>query len=60
MCVCVGGGGGRGIGGKGQNKKIDLGPGIYNLKFAVNKFCWDIALPVSRPDKRSKLLIIEE
>ena len=48
MCV-VGGG----------QKKINLGPGLYSLKFAVNKFCLDIVLPLSRPDKRSKLLIIE-
>ena len=47
-----------GVGGEGT-KKINLGPGLYSLKFAVNKFCYDIALPVSRPGKRSKLLIIE-
>ena len=29
----VGGGGG------GGQKKINLGPGLYSLKFAVNKFC---------------------
>ena len=44
----------------GQKKSIiNLGPGLYSLKFAVNKFGQDIALPVSRPDKRNKLLIIK-
>ena len=32
MCVWGGGGGGAG-------QKINLGPGLYSLKFAVNKFC---------------------
>ena len=26
-------------GGGGGAKKINLGPGLYSLKFAVNKFC---------------------
>ena len=36
MCVCGGGGE---VSGGGGGKKINLGPGLYNLKFAVNKFC---------------------
>ena len=52
----MGGGGGGVVVGQ---KKINLGPGLFTLKFAVNKFCQDIALPISRPDKRSKLLITE-
>ena len=31
--------GGWGRGGGGGKKKISLGPGLYSLKFAVNKFC---------------------
>ena len=32
-------GGGGGGGGGGGTKEIHLGPGLYSLKFAVNKFC---------------------
>ena len=31
--------GGGGWGGRWEDKKINLGPGLFSLKFAVNKFC---------------------
>ena len=43
----------------GGDKKNQSWPGDVQFKICSEKVLFGIALPVSRPDKRSKLLIIE-